>query len=490
MGRGTKTIVAGNGLDRRVIGHYETPVPVAEFIAAELLRLNPRGTSVLDPCVGTGTLLQPFREKDVFTTGMDIVDWRNKPVDKFVEGDFLRAFYDSTGLWGSDRFSEFDYFVLNPPYNCHESDYVRSNKNWLSDAFPDVGVANMYAMFISAAIHSARPGALFGILTLDSFMTARLHEPLRQLIIESCIVHTIALCPRDLFRAQKADVRTCVLILEKKDDDKSSLPIVATLDRVACSDEFFRRIKSPLETTTFENISLPDKRDRSEFVVGAPAEILDIFKRPRLGELFSCITGISTGSDAKYLKRESAEGFTVPFYKNPASHRFWMDPNAFLIDHYLEESQAVSNFMVRNKSAYARAGISCSSMGLRFGAVYRPAGAAFGVNPNVMCSAEDIWWLLGLLNSSLITFIVRGVLLRTNMVTSGYISRLPIPDLDDATRSIIAEEAYKAYRDRARGSELSVVRNSIDDAIGKYLDFSDDTLNKIETFNANIETSV
>ena len=73
----------------------------------------------------------------------------------------------------------------------------------------------MYSMFLSALIECAKKGSLIGVIISDSFLTAKLHSNLRKQIIDNCIIHQLILCPNDLFWSQKADVKTCILILEK-----------------------------------------------------------------------------------------------------------------------------------------------------------------------------------------------------------------------------------------------------------------------------------
>jgi len=83
----------------------------------------------------------------------------------------------------------------------------------------------------------------------------------------------------------------------------------------------------------------------------------------------SVVTCISTGNDKKYLSTECKPGFSVPFYKNPASRKFISHPDAYLIDDFMEESLKVKDFMVRNKPLILSEGIACSSMGIPFSAV-------------------------------------------------------------------------------------------------------------------------
>lgn len=482
VGRGTKTLMNVAGVDRRAEGHYVTPPEVASFLARELLDLNPTGMSVLDPCTGTGTLLKPFFERGIKSDGIDVLDWRRNEFDNFELGDFLSIVRpELEGKLGSQRVGSYDFIVMNPPYNCHESDYVRKNKIWLNDVFTETGVANIYAMFIASVVRAAKPGAVIGIIALDSFLTARLHEPLRRLILRECRINLVALCSTDLFLSQGADVRTCIIILTKG-PQSDSVPRV--MNRPTSSTELFLRLESGVfETSSISKLILQDKRDRAEFVIGAPAELRMMFEGRRLGETFACVTGVSTGNDGKYFSTAPGREFNTPFYKNPASKRFWMEPDCYIIDHFEDESKRVSNFIVRNRSIALSSGISCSSMGVPFGAVYRPSGTAFGVNPNIVCDNDDAWWLLGFLNSSLATYLVRGMLLRTNMVTSGYVSRLPLPEISNRGMSLLTEIAREGYMDRVDTEGANILRKRIDEVLNSDLALTEHTIQEINDFN-------
>ena len=70
--------------------------------------------------------------------------------------------------------------------------------------------------------------------------------------------------------------------------------------------------------------------------------------------------------------------------------------------------------------------------------------------------------MLSYLNSHLITFLVRGVLIRSNMVTSGYISQLPVISFSDnekAELSVIAKNVI----DAALNTKIAIT--TMDDAV-------------------------
>ena len=190
MGRHKKTVMTDDGVDRRENGYYSTPLFITEFITTELLNLNESGRTVFDPCVGKEEMLSVFDRAGKSATGWDVEDFGVHKIAEFEQRDFL-AFY---GEWkdicilGQKPEFPYDYYVANPPYNCHESNYIRANKKRLQRLFLQTGVANMYSMFMSAMIDIAKPSAVLGIITNDSFLTSRMYEGLRKQI---CSVETL-----------------------------------------------------------------------------------------------------------------------------------------------------------------------------------------------------------------------------------------------------------------------------------------------------------
>lgn len=464
MGRGTKTVLTDSGLDRRVAGYYSTPDFVAEFLAAQLLKLAPDARRVFDPCVGKEELLAPYIERGLECNGFDIEDFaahhQYKYGCRFERVDFLKYYAE----WQSSRHPTslpHDLLVANPPYNCHEADYVRVNKKRLVGAFPDVGVGNTFAMFMAALIDMAADGAFIGLLTFDSFLTARMHAPLRRRILSQCAVHLVALCPTDLFHQQNADVRTSLVILQKGKNHQP--PQVKTANRP--SDTLLFR--KQLAAGRFVSESLADltlgENDHLQFIIGCPPDVKALFAGARLGDVFECVTGISTGNDARYLSARRRAPFTVPFYKNPGRQRFRYHGAQYIDADFLEISRRVPNFIVRNQHLLFKEGVSCSSMGVSFAATYLPAGTLFGVNANIFPQSDDIWWLLAYLNSTLVTYLVRGVLLRTNMITSGYVSRIPLIAFSSAEKRRLSAVARRAFESGSHPFESELAE--IDDIV-------------------------
>lgn len=481
MGRGRKKILT-DSLDRRETGYYATPPFIGQYTASRLLAIHPSGKKVLDPCCGKGELLPLFQKAQKEIVGIDVTSYAQTPSFNFIEDDFIRLY----GKWKEEKALplDFDYIIANPPYNCHEVNYIRDNKNELDRLFDDVGTHNMYSMFISAIIDCARPGAVIGLITSDSFLTARYHEKLRRKLLAQCSLHEIILCPTDTFLDQGADVRTSILILQKGTGYQGQ---VAVSNRCSSTREFKDILANrKLTSCSLQQMLLHGSRDHMEFAIECPEDIRALFENKRLGELYKCVTGISTGNDAKYLSASHTGPYTIPFYKNPGLDRFYTGSCLYLHKDFMRYADEYPNFMVRNKELLYQEGITCSSMGVTFTACYLPAGCTYGVNANIHCKREELWPLLAYLNSSLVTYMVRGVLARSNMITSGYVARIPLLAFTSNESAQLAELAQEGYRLAQNRRDVSALLSCIDTLVFSAAGIRDASIGHILAFKKDL----
>ncbi|MRG54213.1 N-6 DNA methylase [Phyllobacterium sp. SYP-B3895] len=471
-------------IERRSTGYYSTPDFVSEFVFERLKQLKPHGRIVLDPCIGQGEMAKYFKRTGHHVVGYDVTDFGDNYADDFRQADFIETFLraDEDPLFSSVDLNP-EYIIANPPYNCHEIPYIRENKGRIQRVYGKDAALNTYALFLKILINIAPPGCILGLIISDSFLTASGYYDLRRAISSECTVHGLHLCPTDLFRSQKADVRTCILILEKNGSG-SDLAHLSQRPRSTSQFEEMLRNRNFLPVAS-NRLVLSDPRDKSEFIIAVPDQILELFSGRRLDDVATCFTGISTGNDKQYLKKEKTPGFGVPFYKNPASRSFYTEPDAYLKDDFMRIGDEVSNFMIRNKELLGKPGITCSSMGVVFSAALRPSGTACGVNPNILIGDHDKWWMLSYLNSKLCLFLIRAVMIRGNMITPGYLARLPVPELAPALREQLSQFAQQAYAERLKGEPIISLREGIDSAIYRGLGLSSHTVNAIEEFSAD-----
>lgn len=481
MARKVKTIIE-NGIDKREVGYYSTPSFIAKYLTQEMLSINPSGDLVLDPAVGKEELLEEFYNAGKSIESYDIIKHCDYKMSKFCQKNFIEVYADFVNNnFFSTEVTQYDYMIANPPYNCHEINYIKENKKWLNSLFP-VGAYNMYSIFLSAMISMAKDGCLIGVIISDSFLTSNYHSKLREQILSTCSIHQILLCPADLFWSQHADVRTCIVILQKGKKYQSDVLISNRPNDIAEFKDIL--LNHSLKEVSVDSLLLKCNKLSNQILIDVNREIVKLFhKYPSLGDLYKCVTCISTGNDSHYLSIEKKEGYNIPFYKNPASRKFVSKEDAFLINNYLEAHNSDKNFMVRNRSLLFNEGIACSSMGLPFSAVYLPANAVTGVNPTIYPPKEDINWLLSYLNSSLVTYLIRGVLIRSNMVTSGYVSCLPILDFNEKERATLGHIAQLA-RDQKIDSERAI--EDIDKLVFQKTLLSDVVIENVTYFSKNL----
>ena len=343
----------------------------------------------------------------------------------------------------------------------------------------------MYSMFMAAMIDMAKDGALLGFIIHDSFLTSKSHYELRLKILENCVIHDIILAPIDLFHSQQADVRTAIIILEKTQKKQLCINLQNRPNNI---NDFEKNLHNKkVNTVHFSNLVLKNKKDNFEFVTDISPDIINLFNHKRINDFFNCVTGISTGNDKKYLSSTSTPDKSIPFFKNPGNKKFFCTENAYLINNFLEERKTVKNFMVRNIPLIGKDGITCSSMGVEFSACYLPKNSTFGVNPNIFCeNKNDIWWLLAYLNSDLVKYFIRGILIRTNMVTSGYVSRVPVLPFTNQEKTILTKYSKDAY-EKAKDKESVIYEiHKINDCVFKASQLNKKDIFEIIEFCKNI----
>lgn len=488
MGRHPKILTDSSlNLDVRAYGYYSTPGFVADFIATAMLALKPDGEHVLDPAVGREELLPEFLSAHKTVDAFDVYRYK----DSYSSNFLLKNFLDHYMEWreerpeGDPQFAPYDYYIMNPPYNCHEVDYIRANKVRLKEHFCDVGVLNMYSMFLSATIDMAKDGALIGAIISDSFLNNSMHRGLRKKIFETCSLHYLLLCPTELFQVQKADVRTAIVILQKGVQYQKK---TCTLQRPVGVTEF----RAMLQLGVFaeldkDELLLTGTDDHFAFVVDIAPSVREIFQNVAgLGKTYPCLTGISTGNDRKYLSQTQTQHFSVPFYKNPGKRKFFAAADGFLPENFLSIAEWHKTFIVRNKFYLCKESISCSSMGVDFSAAYRPSGTTFGVNANIFADGTDLWWLMAYLNSTLVLYMVRAVIIRSNMITSGYVARIPLIHFEQQTKNTLEELARAAHAAARAGSDVGCFIAEIDSLVFSECNLPEADEVKIRAFSQNL----
>jgi type I restriction-modification system DNA methylase subunit len=473
-------------IDKRELGYYSTPTYICDYIKDRLLEINNKGESVFDPCCGKEEMLNPFEKYNIEAYGIDIFEYKKEYKASYRKEDFIDFYFSNLDEKKSVKSLKYDYYVLNPPYNCHEVDYIKSNKKLLKKYFGDVGVQNMYLIFISAIIDLAKEGALIGIITNDSFLTAKSYKNFREKILVNCSIHEITMCPKDTFAKEGADVRTSILILQKGIKFQKEVVVNNRCKNIIKLKAIFDLKDESRNKHSLEEIILSSEEDNKEFLIECPKEIKKLFNNERLNDKYKCISGISTGNDKLYLSKEKIYPYTMEFYKNPGKDKFYTNKKLFINENFLSISKEVSNFIVRNKDLLFKPGIICSSMGVEFSAAKLNENSTFGVNTAVICSDEESYFLLSYLNSTLVTYLVRGILNRSNMITSGYVSRIPIIDFNKNEKEGLIALGKLGYEKSKNNEYIKEVLIEIDKIINKSINLKEENIKYINDFRNDL----
>lgn len=465
-----------NEIDKRELGYYSTPKFVADFLTDEMTLLG-LGEKVLDPCTGKEELLNSFLKKSYNVHSLDVMPLKQEYSSVFQLCDFFKYYEDNLN-------ADYDYYISNPPYNCHESNYMKENKEKLDSLFGNMG-GNLYAYFVSGIINMAKKGAVIGLIIPDSFLTLKGFTFFREKIIKECSIHHLIMCPKNLFKEQEVAVTTCLLILQKGTEFQKEINVANRSLDIPNFKECLK--KRDFKKRKYEDF-LFNFSNETRFLIDVDEEIKKIFNYQLLGDICKCVSGVKTGNDKIYLSKEKTETHSIPFYKNPGKHKFICKPNAYLFTDFLNESKKVKTFSVTNKSYYFKQGITCSFTGVLFSACLMPEGSMFSVNPNVFISTDDLYWLLCYLNSDLVLYVLRNVILKSNITTPGYVAKIPIIPFSNEQKKQLENICLDILNDK--NGNLKVKIQEMNEIIYDSINLTQQKRDEISFFKKNINKLV
>ncbi|MFD1019932.1 HsdM family class I SAM-dependent methyltransferase [Thalassobacillus hwangdonensis] len=425
---------------KRLRGQYETPIHTVSYMikrVMDFVDFKQDNLRVLDPAVGDGVFVSELIRQGCPPASIHAYDIDPNMTPQiegvqFKHADFLK-----------EKNGNFDVIIGNPPYKSkRQSDYIKKNQHYLETLFNPIGIQNMYSMFVFHALQQLKPNGVLCMIVQDSFLTNVYYKKFRQYLINEVNIEEITLAPRKLFHRTKADVRSAILVLTKK-EPSSPAKLVDRLRNENYADVSENKVQYLDQNKFFD---LP----RYNFAINVPEELFRLFSpsTKRLEHVVDGGAGISTGNDKLFLRQLSElpkdeRSDWIPFYKSGGLKDGWFyQPTVYIHKDWEKQAEEHKNFLVRNKQFYYREGITCSSMGVPFSAAYLPKGALFGVNTNLFVDGEEkLYYILGYLNSNLAKYLLRKILNRTNMVTTGYVKQLPYLEGDAGKKSEVANLA-------------------------------------------------
>ncbi|MHA2497325.1 MAG: Eco57I restriction-modification methylase domain-containing protein, partial [Candidatus Hodarchaeales archaeon] len=357
--------------EQRQDGVYRTPWLTAKYMVSRILPYVDSSSRILDPAAGDGVFVRALIDsglKPEQITAQDINPEKLAP----LKGLGVETRIADTLL---DPCEKFDAIIGNPPYKSRrQSNYMKVNKTELEKKYGFIGLYNLYTLFTVSVIEHVNENGIICFILQDPFMTNRYYRKFRDYLLNMVSIQEITLAPWRLFHQSGADVRTAIIILQKtsgpaKYEERMS-NLVRMIDRLP-DEESYRNPPKEQSVPQAEFHRMPDRK----FFVGIPMELIRLVQNPpqRFGYVSEGGTGISTGNDAKYLRRREEVTNNpqwVGFYKSGKRRPYYYE-TPFYIEKEFEKNERSSNdFIVRNRKYFFREGITCSSVGRRFSAAY------------------------------------------------------------------------------------------------------------------------
>ncbi len=364
-------------------------------------------------------------------------------------------------------FNQFDTIVGNPPYLNKASAYVRKNKKNLRKIYGKINSHETYAMFIVNSIWRLKEGGKLGFITSDSFLTLSTHKKLRKFILENCIINEILLSPKDLFSKQKVSTSPAIIILTKYSGEKNrnerEINLMRIIPRLS-NEEDYKTPKFINEIKQIKYNSLPF----NIFFTDVEDQIIELFeKAPRLEQYVKGTIGMHTHSNKKYiaavegtelaklfqkrnenisegnrkykiiLRKDLKEEKWKPYFKRGGADQYYR-PIMEALD-WSENSKLI--YDIPKNVVFEEEGIIISGVSSRLAARYMPEGCYWDSNKAMGFYIKDntlsIEYILGLLNSSLYNYLMKGIINNTNSIQITGIHVLPfIPPNEEIRKEV------------------------------------------------------
>jgi len=445
------------------LGVVLTPPRTAEYIINKLGKIG-EDKIVLDPCVGSGIFIEILLKSGLKQDQIFCYDIN--PNFKVKIEDMVSNFkiLDTLLSISLKDHNKFDYVVGNPPYLNKSSTYIKRNKTKLRKLYGSINAHETYSMFIVNSIWRLKEGGKLGFITSDSFLSLSTHTRLRKFILDTCIINEILLAPKDLFSSQNVSINPLIIILTKCSGQNNLKNrynnVIRVIPRVASEEEYWNpKIVNLIEQKKY--FLLPF----NIFFIDVEEGIIKLFENaPKLEEYVKGYIGMHTHNNQKYiaaiadcdlannfkkknerinkedkkykiLPREDLESKTwKPYLKRGGSEQYYRP----IIEALDWRDGARKNYDIPYNVPFEKEGLVISGVSSRLAARYMPKGCYWDSNKAIGFIIKtkylSIYYLLGLLNSSLYNYLAKGIINNTNSIQISGIHALPLILPDKATK--------------------------------------------------------
>ncbi len=427
---------------KKELGKVFTPPKTVCFMVSKLGKLEDK--TILEPCAGQGVFIRGMIKRGARPNRIIAFDIDLEFKEVYRELGVAFGIYDFLLNETEKLFlPRVDCVIGNPPYLSRHSAYIQKNKETLKEKFKEIGVFDTYTLFIYKGLLTLKEGGILCFITSDSFLTVEYHKKLREFILKNTKIKEIILAPKNLFSSQGVSVSPTIIVLEKCLDEKErGKNIVSYVDRLGSEDEYSlpkHVVKIPQKLfLKIENYPLSiNVNDYTVNLLNYPTKLTEVLR----GHI-----GLHTHNNKKYIAAIESTSLALKFQKNGrkiiarsfvesdrwkfylkrgGKEKYWREINE-AIDW---SEKAIRNYEIPKGNLFGKEGIVISGVSKGLAARYMPAGCWWDTNKAmgfIPCDRDvSIYYLLGLLNSKLYNFLIKGILNMTNCVQIDNIKLLP-----------------------------------------------------------------
>ena len=436
------------------LGLVVTPPQTAKYMVGRLAPFKD-DERILDPCTGPGVFVNELIKIGVSERQIHAFDINAQHQENF--SDLKISFEVKDYLLSINPFSrnQFDVIVGNPPYLNKGSNYIKKNRKSLKKIYGKINAHETYAMFIVNSIWRLKNGGRLGFITSDSFLTLKTHQRLRKFILNTCKIKEILLPPANLFDEQDVSTSPAILLLEKcagKDHSEERLEHNMRIIPRLQSEEEYEDPPKILSITQKNYVTLP----YNIFYFDIEEGVIEMFQScPKLKTVLRGYIGMHTHNNRKYIAAiegtELAEIFNkrnekitkpakkykiiskeelksekwVPYLKRGGSEQYFRP----IMEALNWEEESIPIYDIPKRAPFKKEGVVISGVSSRLAARYMPPDCYWDTNKAMGFIIQDkslsIEYFLGLLNSSLYNYLMKGIINNTNSIQLSGLHALP-----------------------------------------------------------------
>jgi tRNA1(Val) A37 N6-methylase TrmN6 len=273
---------------------------------------------ILEPCAGDGVFIEAMLEKEknirIDAFELDVKEI-NKLQTKFGAYSNVSIKNEDTLLYedfinGTYK-NKYDFIIANPPYGAWQ-DYKKREK--LKTIYPKLYIKETYSTFLFLCLSLLKEGGKLVFITPDTYLNLHMHTYLRKIILQNALVEEIAIFPSSFFPGVNFGYSKLSIITLTKNTD----PLSLNTNKIRIIDNF----KEPIEllTKTDTRVTVMNQNEiiknfNHAFIYSNDKYLEELLKfaSVRIGDIASCVTGIYTGDDKKYIK---ATDYSIKNSKN------------------------------------------------------------------------------------------------------------------------------------------------------------------------------